>query len=182
MRIEDVIELFPILKEIADDNLRIKCAQTLQQGINENGWTGEKIKKCPVDMDDPNNPGNCLDHFQDVAACALMVYDYMKAKYGDIVGSNRDYIIASALLHDNGKLYEYNVTDEGPSYNKDLSPVRHPLQGAMVAHEHGIPNEILHAIASHNFEGDHAKPTLEYHYVRLMDALVFYSLIFKGEN
>lgn len=68
---------------------------------------------------------------------------------------NVDLTIAGALLHDVGKLLEYERSENGyfrkTAYGKAL---RHPVSGAILAHACGCPQELCHIIAVHAAEGD----------------------------
>jgi len=68
---------------------------------------------------------------------------------------NHDNLIAGAILHDVGKLMEYEKTVEGTfvksKFGKDL---RHPFSGMHLALKHGCSSDIAHIIANHAAEGD----------------------------
>jgi len=65
-----------------------------------------------------------------------------------------DILIASAIVHDVGKLLEY--AREGNTIVK--SPfgklVRHPISGYGIALEVGLPLEVAHVVAAHSKEGE----------------------------
>ena len=51
--------------------------------------------------------------------------------------------------------------------------LRHPLSGAVIAHEAGLPDELVHLIAVHSFEGEKSYQTVESNFVRKLDMFVF---------
>ena len=66
-----------------------------------------------------------------------------------------DLVIACGLLHDVGKALEYKRNPDGSatkSRNGEL--LRHPVSGAALALEMGLPEEVAHVIAAHSKEGE----------------------------
>ena len=50
---------------------------------------------------------------------------------------------------------------------------RSPLSGAIIASQAGLPDSIVHLIATHSFEGERSYQTLESDFVRTVDIFVF---------
>jgi putative nucleotidyltransferase with HDIG domain len=67
---------------------------------------------------------------------------------------NKDHLIAGALLHDVGKLLEYEMKDGKIIKSKFGEKMRHPAAGAQLAEECNLPKEVVHIIAAHSHEGD----------------------------
>lgn len=75
--------------------------------------------------------------------------------YGEKFKLNKDYLLAGALLHDVGKLIEYEKTADGKTQKSQLGKnLRHPFSGCALAVKHGLPVEVAHIIANHAKEGD----------------------------
>ena len=68
--------------------------------------------------------------------------------------STKIYLIAGALLHDVGKLLEYEMKDGKIMKSKFGEKMRHPAAGAQLAEECDLPKEVVHIIAAHSHEGD----------------------------
>jgi len=65
------------------------------------------------------------------------------------------------LLHDIGKLVEYKE-EKGKFIQSNLGKlVRHPISGVGLCYSQGIPEEVMHIIASHSWEGDRSRRTSE---------------------
>ncbi len=110
----------------------------------------------------------------------MLSFDYMKKKYGDLINAKRDYLLAAALLHDVGKLYEYKLTPEGPAYSATAKHLRHPLKGAILAAAYGLPDAVIHAIGTHSFEGDRSSQSAEYYFLRYSDKMAYETLNFSS--
>lgn len=67
-------------------------------------------------------------------------------------------LIAGALLHDVGKPYEFSPRNqERWQANPALAgypAMRHPIYGANIALKAGLPESIVHAVATHCREGN----------------------------
>ena len=182
MEYVEVYAIFPELNDIAEIGLREKCAAVWQQAFNETGWDAANIRECPIVLENMDCPGNNFEHIRDVAAMTMLNFDYMKKKYGDIINARRDYVLAAALLHDVGKLYEYTLTPAGPVYSATAGHLRHPLKGAILAAAHGLPDEVVHAIGTHSFEGDRSSRSAEYYFLRCSDKMAYETLNFGSQG
>ncbi len=87
--------------------------------------------------------------------------------------TNRDNLIAGALLADVGKPLEYDKDPSGKVIQgKFGQQLRHPFSGVALAHKNGIPGEILHIIATHSHEGDNVERSIEsiiFHHADFVD-------------
>lgn len=63
------------------------------------------------------------------------------------------------------------------AFSENSSYLRHPLSGAIIAAEAGLPDCIIHLIATHSFEGDHSYRTPEAEILRTMDMLAYNSSV-----
>ena len=92
---------------------------------------------------------------------------------------NRDHVIAGGLLHDIGKLLEFAYLDGEYVKSAGGKLLRHPFSGMALAAEFGIPDEVLHIIATHAKEGDHGPRTPEATIVHHCDFALFEPLLGK---
>ena len=74
---------------------------------------------------------------------------------------NQDDLIAGALLHDVGKLLEYELIDGNAVKSEYGKVFRHPVSGSKLAWQCGLPDEIVHIIYAHSHEGDNLKRSPE---------------------
>ena len=108
----------------------------------------------------------------------MMEYDALEKYYTRHgVPFDWDTVVAGALLHDIGKLTEFTMKDGSVTHGKDFELMRHPLSGALIASRAGLPNTIVHLIATHSFEGDRSYHTAESAFVRTIDIFVFHASV-----
>jgi putative nucleotidyltransferase with HDIG domain len=140
------------LKWIKDQNIKDKVIAAWQTAAERGGW--KNIEDVPFTLLIADS-GKLTDHTKRITNLAKSVYDNRSEKI------KLDYLIAGALLHDVGKLLEYVKKDgkyvKGPFGEK----FRHPVSGALLAKELGLPDEIVLIIYAHSHEGDKLKRSPE---------------------
>lgn len=166
--------LFPAFTEISDKELKARAEETMAAAMRKGGWDECTIHACPVTLNWKNCGVTWVEHVTDVTAMCIYGFDAMK-KYYDRHGAvfRRDLVVAGALLHDIGKLTEFAYRDGKAVHSGNFQLLRHPLSGAVIAAGAGCPDELVHLIAVHSFEGDRSYQTAESEFVRSMDILVF---------
>jgi putative nucleotidyltransferase with HDIG domain len=137
------------IKEVA---IREKVVAIWKTAADERGWNS--IHDVPFTLLFDNS-GKLTDHTKRITR---MVYTIMKQRNE---GLNQDYLIAGALLHDVGKLVEYDIVDQKIVKGEYGKKFRHPVSGAKLAWQHGLPDEIAHIIYAHSHEGDKTKRSAE---------------------
>lgn len=171
----DIFTLFPLIREIEDDVLRIKTEQVICDAMEQGGWTIDTVRACPFSLKYGTAFFSLIDHINSVAGCCLASFPVCKAlaeKNG--VRFDRDIILSGALLHDIGKFTEYCLSEEGkPQISDSGKLMRHTLSGALLAAKRNLPNDVCQMIATHGFEGDHVPHTAESLYLRSMDIMAF---------
>ena len=65
----------------------------------------------------------------------MQAYDILKDIYGDSVQLNRDFIVSGALLHDVGKLLEYERDGAQFRTSPQGKLLRHPFSGVGLAYD-----------------------------------------------
>ena len=76
-------------------------------------------------------------------------------------GVKLDHIIAGALVHDVGKLLEYQKKRGKYVKSKMGDLIRHPVSGYKLALDAGLPVEVAHIVAAHSVEGEKVKRSPE---------------------
>ena len=171
---EELVTIFPAFDEIADKDLRSRSLDAMLLAVEKGGWSKETLPLCPVTLNWKNCKVSWIEHVSDVVATCLAAYE-KTAKYyrQNGVAFDRDIIAAGALLHDIGKLTEFTVKDGIACHSDNYQLLRHPLSGAILAAQAGLPDKIVHLIATHSFEGDASYQTPESRFVRSLDIFVF---------
>ncbi len=137
-------EIFPLIKEIKDDVLREKVIKCWEVAMERGGW--KDIHEIPFTLLLPD-AGSFVGHVNRVAEMAYAVGKVRK----DV---NMDLLLAGAILHDVGKLLEYERNGNEVRKSRMGKIIRHPVSGAALASEVGLGDEVVSIIASHSKEGD----------------------------
>ena len=156
---------------IENIELREKCKQVLVDALNEGGWTAETARLCPIAVSEmkPECPSKNFEHIHEVVYAAKMIVDYMLPRYKDYIECDRDIVIAAALIHDAGKFMEYTYRDGAFCYSDSAKYLRHPLAGALLAAKYDLPQKLIHAVATHSFEGHNSYKSLEAKILHIAD-------------
>ncbi len=137
-------EIFPLVKEIKDDELRKKVIKCWEVAMERGGW--KTLDGIPFTLLLPD-AGGFIEHVNRVAEMAYAVGKVRK----DV---DMDLLIAGAILHDVGKLLEYERDGNKVKKSAMGKIIRHPVSGAALASELGLDNKVVSIIASHSKEGE----------------------------
>lgn len=175
-----LLVLFPQFGEIKDTDLRSKSINAMLLAMKKGGWDESSIMRCPVTLNWKDCHVTWVEHVNDVTNLCMVEFDKLNKYYlRNKVPFSRDIVVAGALLHDIGKLTEFCVKDGRVGHGEGFELMRHPLSGALIANEAGLPPMIVHLIATHSFEGDKSYQTAESAFVRKIDIFVFENCV-KG--
>jgi len=158
---EELLELMPEFNLIQDKSLLEKTLKVWEYALIENDWKIEDLLEMPFTLLIEKPPANIISHTRAVTLTSLRIAEAMIDVYKEKISINQDYLIAGALLHDVGKLYEFRK--EGGKFVKSRlgKIIRHPISGAALAYKFALPEEIVHIIAAHSKEGETVKRTVE---------------------
>ena len=166
--------LFPELSEIQDDDLRAKSVAALKLAMERGGWTEETVHLAPVSVSWENVTCGLIEHIRKVTQVCMSCFELLSGYYEQNGSSiDRDTVVCGALLHDIGKFTEFALKDGVVTHSDNFNLLRHPLGGAIMAAEVGLPDKIVHLIGVHSFEGDKSYQTAESKFVRILDLFVF---------
>lgn len=171
----EVLELWPELEWVNDEELRIKTARVWEAALEKSVLTPDDLNRIPFTLlCGPDLKVTFMDHKRAVVHIARDSGNKMNEFFGEELPVDMDVLISGAILADVGKLLEY-VLDEGGkaiqgSYGKYL---RHPFSGVSLAESCGIPPQVCHIIASHAGEGDMVKRSTEAYIVHHADFMTF---------
>jgi len=153
------------LNWIKNKDLREQVVKVWKEAANRGGW--KTLDKVPFTLLFENS-GKLTDHTKRITNLAKAVYDQREEKL------DLDYLIAGALLHDVGKLLEYDVVNGTVVKGEYGKKFRHPVSGALLAKELGLPDEIVLIIYAHSHEGDKCERTPESFIVHHCDFIDFH--------
>jgi len=169
----EVLELWPELMWIQDEDLREKTARTWEIALERSVLKPDDLKTIPFTLLVPDLKVTFMDHKRAVVHIARDAGIKCNEFFKNDLPVNMDVLIAGAILADVGKLLEY-VLEDGKavqgSYGKYL---RHPFSGVALAEECSVPPEVCHIIAAHAHEGDLVKRSTEAYLVHHIDFMTF---------
>ncbi len=173
---DKLIELIPEFKLIQDPELCDKALRVWEVAMERGGWTPETIVQMPFTLLINPCPANFVEHVRAVTLTAYRAAQLFGEIYGDRVPLNMDILLVSGLLHDVGKLLEYEYKGEVTAQTAYGALMRHPFSGAALAYEFGLPMEVQHCIAAHAGEGDKIKRSPEATLINKADFMSFETL------
>jgi putative nucleotidyltransferase with HDIG domain len=172
-----LLELMPEFDLIQDEELREKTIQVWEAAMQRSGWTPDDLLRMPFTLLINPCPASYIEHIRAVTLTAYRAAQLFGEIYGERVPLNMDYLVSGGLLHDIGKLLEYEDRDDGVTVQTAAGKLmRHPFSGAALAYEFGLPPEVQHMIAAHAGEGDKIKRSPEATLINKADFMSFETL------
>ena len=161
----DIEALFAsILGRIEDQELRAKVVKAWELACERGGWeTVDELKAMPFTLLTETRGINFIEHTIAVTEGAFGLAKAQEAAYREVpYRIDYDRLLAGGLLHDVGKLLEFERDGKG-GFRKSRAGMcaRHPISGTAIAYQVGLPEEVLNTIACHAKEGDGRPQVLE---------------------
>jgi len=171
----NINELWPELIWIKDKELREATTKTWEQALERSVLSADDLQRIPFTLlAGPDLKVSFMAHKRCVVhvaqESALKMIDF----FGDELPIDMDVVIAGAILADVGKLLEYELDDEGKSFQGTYGKyLRHPFSGVSLAESCGVPPAVCHIIAAHAGEGNLVKRSTEAYIVHHADFMTF---------
>lgn len=169
---DKIEKLFPELSEIRDAGLRDKVIAVWTESITKGGWQPEELEAIPFTLLAGKIEMRFIEHVRSCVKMCLVVEKVLNEVWGDRVPIHHDHLIAGALLADVGKPLEYAKKDGKIIKGHAGDMLRHPFSGVGMCYKHGLPDEVMHIVATHSKEGDHVQRTIEsiiFHHADFID-------------
>ncbi len=154
---EEVRDLFPELQEIRDPDLREKVLDVWIEAIQRGGWAPAELMEIPFTLLADDVQIMFLEHVRTVCRMCIAMEDVLVDAYGSRSEIDHDTLVAGALLADVGKMLEYVKKDGMIIKGRAGEFLRHPFSGVGLCFKHGIPDAVMHVVATHSKEGDHVR-------------------------
>ena len=182
----DIQQLFAsILDRIKDQDLRQKTVRAWVIACERGGWkTLDDLKRVPFTLLTDCRGVSFIEHTIAVTEGAYGLARAQEAAYASMpYAIDYDRLLAGGLLHDVGKLLEFEPDGAG-GYRKSRSGMcaRHPISGTALAYELGIGDEVLNTIACHAKEGDGRPQCVETVLIHQADFGTFNPLVMKEKG
>lgn len=171
-----IMSIFPEIGEIKAQELQNNVLDTYVDALKTGGWTPDDMLSIPFTLDFPEFIFSYADHVHGVTGVcreAARVFNQTYSSKSEY-HVDEDLVLAGALLHDVGKLLEYEKDEKGNYRKTKLGlSLRHPISGAILASRNGCSPELCHIIAVHAAEGDCGKRSPEGIIINKADFLNF---------
>ncbi len=172
-----------LLNQIKDEDLREKTLKCWVEAAKEGGWSEKDIDEMPFTLLTETEGINLIEHTIAVTKGAIGLAKAMDETYRkNPIEINYDYLISGGLLHDVGKLLEYERKDGKFVKGFYGKCARHPISGAIVASRVGLPLPIINMIANHAKEGDGRPQRIETVLVHQADFATFNPLVMRQKG
>jgi hypothetical protein len=170
-----VITLWPELEWIQDHELRQQVENTWSLALERSVLTPDDLQRIPFTLlAGPDLKVSFMAHKRAVVHIARESGLKFGEFFGDQMPVNMDVLIAGAILADVGKLLEYELDENGRSFQGKYGEyLRHPFSGVSLAEQCGVPAAVCHIIAAHAAEGDLVKRSTEAYIVHHADFMSF---------
>ncbi|MBW2000522.1 MAG: HD domain-containing protein [Deltaproteobacteria bacterium] len=139
-----ILDTFPVLEEIQDTELRDKVVKAWARALREGSFN--RLEDIPFSPAVPEV--NLVSHINWVMELALFMASLVEK--GMEISIDRDLLIASVLLHDIGKVFEYQET-EGKLVKSEIGEkFFHGFWSTLLALEEGVSRDLAHIILTHS--------------------------------
>lgn len=169
---EEIKELFPELQEIHDPGLREKVIDVWEDAIKTGGWEPVDLTKIPFTLLAGDTKMMYLEHIRACCRMCVAIEKVLNEAWGDRMPIHHDHLVAGSLLADVGKMIEYVKKDGRIVKGTRGDHLRHPFSGVGLCWKHGLPDEVMHIVATHSKEGNHVQRTPEsliFHHADFID-------------
>jgi len=154
-------KIFPLIDQIKDAKLQSLTMQCWEEATRRGGWKKEDLGKIPFTLLPARQIVSIVVHTNGVSESAVAMAKVLENSYGGVFKINWDILFSGGILHDVGKVLEYALENGSYVKSKTGKLIRHPVSGAALAWELGLPDEVIHIIAGHSFEGDKTPRSIE---------------------
>jgi putative nucleotidyltransferase with HDIG domain len=174
-----VRDSLPELQRIKNAELREKVVEAWALALSQTEF--RRIEDVPPE----GNPGDWIlkrgtqaDHVRAVARMAIALADEIEDVFGPI-GVDRDVLMAAGLVHDVGKPFEMDPSNQKRWKSNPAAvgypSLRHPAYGAHIALTVGLPEAVVHCAGCHSLpaEGQFVMAGLENMLVQYADNSVW---------
>ena len=153
----ELTDLIPEFNAIQDEDLRSRVLAVWSEAMEAGEWSLEDLQEMPYTLLIEDVGITFLQHVSVVCRLCMAMESVLREAYAGRFQIDRDTLIAGALLSDVGKLLEVRARDGAYEWAPMYEYLRHPFTGVGLCFKHGIPEAVMHIVATHSWEGDKFK-------------------------
>jgi putative nucleotidyltransferase with HDIG domain len=160
-----ILEEMPEIGWIEDESLRRKVTDAWAAAVGSSSFSRIGDMKPSGNYDSrPLRRGTQADHIRSVTRLAVKIAEEMAGLFPEF-SYDLDILIAGALCHDIGKVWEFDPENvkrwkENPRA-AGMPSLRHPGYGIHICLTLGLPEQVAHMAAAHSGEGELLMRSLE---------------------
>jgi hypothetical protein len=154
---KEITKLIPEFNAIQDDDLRQRVLDVWVEAMEIGRWTIDDLQKMPYTLLIEGVDITFPEHVSVVCRLCIAMESVLLDAYGDRYVIDHDSLVAGALLADVGKIIEFREVDGNYQWADMYQYLRHPFIGVGLCFKHGIPEAVMHIVATHSWEGDKFK-------------------------
>jgi hypothetical protein len=154
---DEIFEMFPEINDIGDESLRGKVVSVWEDALKLGGWKPSDLMRIPFTLLADDVQIMFPEHVRTVCQMCIAMEKVLKDAYGSRANVDHDVLVAGAMLADVGKCLEYVERDGRIVKGQAGEYLRHPFSGVGLCYKHGVPDAVMHVVATHSKEGDHVK-------------------------
>lgn len=160
-----LLDEMPEINWIKDEDLRRKVTDAWVAAVGSSSFSRVGDMKPSGNYDSrPLRRGTQADHIRSVTRMAVKTAEEMASLFPEF-RYNRDILIAGAMCHDIGKVWEFDPENikrwKADPRATGMPSMRHPGYGIHICLTMGLPEEVAHMAAAHSGEGELLVRSLE---------------------
>jgi putative nucleotidyltransferase with HDIG domain len=173
----------PEIEWIGDTALRANVTDAWVAALEASGFAKISDMKPSGNYDSrPLRSGTQADHMRSVCRLALKTAEEMASLFPNFT-YDRDVVVAGALCHDIGKVWEFHP-DNVSRWKQNpratgMPSIRHPGYGVHICLTMGLPEQIAHIAGAHSAEGELLVRSLENTIIHWAD-VTFWKVVEAG--
>jgi hypothetical protein len=163
---ETLSGFIPEIDQIEYRTLREQVIAVWEDALAQGNWNLDDLTTMPYTLLVDDVTISFPEHVSVVARLCLAIEAVLREAYADRYEINRDILLAGALLADVGKLIEFTKVGEKYEWSSMYRYLRHPFTGVGLCFKHGLPEAVMHIVATHSWEGEK--------FTRLPESIIFH--------
>jgi len=163
---ETLSGFIPEIDQIEDRTLREQVIAVWEDALAQGNWNLDDLATMPYTLLVDDVTISFPEHVSVVARLCLAIEAVLREAYADRYEISRDILLAGALLADVGKLIEFTKVGEKYEWSSMYRYLRHPFTGVGLCFKHGLPEAVMHIVATHSWEGEK--------FTRLPESIIFH--------